>query len=93
MVAVELHVWDWKGHAYYSYLSASIGLKPAALRDGKNAKARLNATTPAKATAATPRSKTKGIPTESLIRREAGHETATPAMLPNNMRVTVSTNT
>ena len=56
------------GSEDHSYRSASIGLTEAALRDGKNVKIRSMVMAAAKEKAAVPRSKTKGNPTESLMR-------------------------
>src|ERR1700694_1092549 len=72
--------YDWNA---YSYLSASIGLTAAALREGRMEKVRFNAAAAANARAALFLSKTNGNPTESLIKREVGHEIATPSNAPH----------
>ena len=76
---------------HHSYRSASIGLTEAALRDGKNVKIRSMVMAAAKEKAAVPRSNTKGNPTEPLMRREAGHDRATPRILPLSASAAVST--
>ncbi len=78
---------------FHSYPSASIGLTEAALREGKTEKKRSIVMAAAKAKAAVPRSNTKGNPTESLMSREAGQDTATPRRQPVSDSAPVSTDT
>jgi hypothetical protein len=78
---------DWNA---YSYLSASIGLTEAALREGRMEKARFNAAAAANARTALFLSKTNGNPTESLIKREVGQEIATPTNPPPSASAVVS---
>src|SRR5215471_17567434 len=74
----------------YSYLSASIALIEAALSEGNMEKPKLRVSAVTKARTPPSLSKTNGSPTESLITRETGHETAIPNRPPAKAKATVS---
>ena len=74
----------------YSYLSASMGLMEAALREGRKEKTRFNAAAAAKASTALFLLKTNGNPTAALIKREVGQETIIPMSPPPSASAAVS---
>jgi len=79
-----------KGFSFYSNLRASIGRIEAAFLEGKIENARFNATAAANEIIALLRSNTKGKPTASLIKRDAGHDATVPSNAPLKAGASIS---